>query len=282
MTESYGMRLRQALETAETLPFIGVYDAFSASIAARHYPSLFLSGFGFAASYYGLPDIGFIAWPDMAAYVQRIRAILPAHHLLVDMDDGYGDPEIACHAAALMEASGASGIVLEDQQRPRRCGHADGKQILPLDEFLPKLKGVLAARRRGMVVVARTDASDLDDILTRACAFEAAGADLVLVDAVRDWETIGHLRKALSCPLVFNQIAGGKSPRADLSGLHRAGINAVIYSTPCLFAAQSAMEDALTALKQEDGMLPAEGPGRIGVQDCLAHLHANLAGRPQP
>ena len=103
---------------------------FSASIAARHFKGLFLSGFGFAASHYGLPDIGFIAWGDMVAYVQRVRTVLPRHHLLVDMDDGYGDADIACHVTRLLESVGASGVVIEDQRRPRRCGHFNGKQLL--------------------------------------------------------------------------------------------------------------------------------------------------------
>lgn len=275
---SHGSKLRRILDREEIVPFIGVYDVFSASIAATHYPCLFLSGFGFAASYYGLPDIGFIAWTDMAAYVQRIRTILPEHHLLVDMDDGYGDPSIACHAARVMEAAGASGIILEDQQRPRRCGHVGGKQILPLDEYLVKLERVLAGRRDNMVVVARTDAVELDDILTRVQAFEAAGADIVLVDGIRDWETVKEIRSVISCPMAFNQIAGGKSPAATLSDLQHAGIKAVIYSTPCLFSAQSAIDNALTGLKHADGKLPCIEDGHHGVQSCLTHLNANLAG----
>ena len=92
----------------------------SASVAARHYDGLFVSGFGFAASYYGLPDIGAIAWPDMVSFVQRLRLAFPQHHLLVDIDDGYVDPEVACHVVAQLERIGASGVILEDQQRPRR------------------------------------------------------------------------------------------------------------------------------------------------------------------
>src|SRR3974377_2390527 len=102
--------LQGAIAGGKTMPFIGVYDAFSASVAARHYHGLFVSGFGFAASYYGLPDIGFIAWPDILAFVQRLRTILPAHYLLVDIDDGYGDPEIACHVVCSLESLGAFGV----------------------------------------------------------------------------------------------------------------------------------------------------------------------------
>ncbi len=107
-----GLQIRQSIAAGGMAPFIGVYDAFSASVAAQHFPGLFVSGFGFAASHYGLPDIGFIAWPDMLAFVQRLRAILPAHQLLVDIDDGYCDAEIACHVVASLESMGAFGVVL--------------------------------------------------------------------------------------------------------------------------------------------------------------------------
>lgn len=85
--------LQMELNQRDIFPFIGVYDVFSASIAAKYYDGIFISGFGFAASHYGLPDIGFIAWSDIVAFVQRVRTILPHHYLLVDIDDGYVDSE---------------------------------------------------------------------------------------------------------------------------------------------------------------------------------------------
>ena len=92
-----------------------------------------MSGFGFAASYHGLPDIGFIAWPDMVGFVQRLQLAFPQQHLLVDIDDGYVDPEVACHVVEHLERIGASGVIREEQTRPRRCGHVTGKQILPIE-----------------------------------------------------------------------------------------------------------------------------------------------------
>src|SRR6185295_4954837 len=108
--------------------------------AGRHFDNLFVSGFGFAASHYGLPDVGFITWTDILAFVQRIRNVMPGHSPLVDLADGYCDPEVACHVVSVLEAAGAAGVVLEDQKRPRRCGHFEGKQIMDMDEYLSKLK----------------------------------------------------------------------------------------------------------------------------------------------
>ncbi|WP_028812733.1 isocitrate lyase/PEP mutase family protein [Streptomyces flavidovirens] len=274
----YGKALRDEIACSGTTPLIGVYDMYSASLAAAHYDGLFVSGFGFAASYYGLPDIGFIAWPDMVAFAERLRGAFPRHHLLVDIDDGYVDPELACHVVRRLERSGISGVVLEDQKRPRRCGHTEGKQVLPLEEYLAKLNQVLASRT-DLLVVARTDATDDEEILHRASALAATDADVVLVDGVRSVEAIRRIRGVIgNKPLLFNQIAGGKSPRLSLSELAALGVDVAIYSTPCLFAAHRAMEEAMTELKSTDGRLSAvDGVGaRAGVGEVTAMLTENL------
>ncbi|MER6567629.1 isocitrate lyase/PEP mutase family protein [Streptomyces sp. NPDC001093] len=275
---THGKKLRERIAGPGTTPLIGVYDMYSASIAAKHYDGMFVSGFGFAASYYGLPDIGFIAWPDMVAFVQRLRGAFPHHHLLVDIDDGYVDPEVACHVVEGLERIGASGVILEDQKRPRRCGHADGKQVLPLEEYLEKLHRVLEVRK-DLVVVARTDATDEHDILHRAERLAATDADVVLVDGVRSAEWITRIRKVVGDkPLLFNQIAGGKSPRLSLGELSDLGVDVAIYSTPCLFAAHEAVDTALTELKAADGRLPEVDSARgIGVKASTSLLERNIA-----
>lgn len=273
-----GTRLRAALRRG-IVPFIGVYDVLSASIAARQYDALFVSGFSFAASHYGMPDIGFIAWPDMLGFVQRLRAVVPDALLLVDIDDGYCDTEVACHVVRQLEGLGAAGVILEDQRRPRRCGHVDGKQILPLDEYLAKLERVLASRR-DLFVVARTDASDADEIVRRAQAFERAGADAVLADGIRELALVTRLRAAVACPLAFNQIAGGKSPACTLTQLADLGVALAIYSTPCLFAAAAGVEEALRDLQRAGGCLPVGAA--VTIAECNALLSANLGRRSGP
>lgn len=277
MVSSPGHRLRIDLQRRDIIPLIGVYDVFSASVAGRHFDGIFISGFSFAASYYGLPDVGYIAWPDIVAFVQRVRAILPLHHVVVDVDDGYADVEVACHVVRQLEALGASGVVLEAQQRPRKCGHLDGKQIMELDGFVDKLQRVLDARN-DLFVVARTDATDPDEAMVRAHRFAAAGADAVLVDGVQDLELLRSLRNEVDCPLVFNQIAGGKSPPATLDQLSSAGVSLVNYSTPCLFAAHDAVNAAMSALKQDDGRLPVPRSGSVDVKSCTQLLNQNCEG----
>jgi 2-methylisocitrate lyase-like PEP mutase family enzyme len=227
-----------------TTPLIGIFDMYSASLAAQHYGGMFVSGFGFAASYYGLPDIGFIAWPDMVSFVQRLRLAFPQQHLLVDIDDRYVDQEVACHVVENLERIGASGVIREDQQRPRRCGHVSGKQILPVEQYLEKLNMVLQTRTE-LLVVARTDAT------------------------VRS--VVGGK------PLLFNQIAGGLSPRLSLTELEELGINVAIYSTPCLFAAHTAMAHALVELRANDGRLAEVKSEDVGVAPSIALLEENIS-----
>jgi 2-methylisocitrate lyase-like PEP mutase family enzyme len=273
----FGDALRDEVHNESITPLIGIFDMYSASVAAQHYDGMFVSGFGFAASYYGLPDIGFIAWPDMVGFVQRLRVAFPQHHLLVDIDDGYVEPEVACHVVEHLERIGASGVILEDQKRPRRCGHVSGKQILPIEEYLEKLNLVLQTRSE-LVVVARTDATDESEILRRAEMLAATDADVLLVDGVRSVEWIRKVRGVVgSKPLLFNQIAGGLSLRLSLTELQELGVKVAIYSTPCLFAAHSAMANALTELRANDGRLAEVKTDDVGVAASIALLERNLS-----
>jgi 2-methylisocitrate lyase-like PEP mutase family enzyme len=270
-----GRVLRDELASDTAIePFLGIYDCFSASVAAPYSPNLFLSGFGFAAGYYGLPDVGYVSWADMVGAASRIRQILPNHKLLVDIDDGYVDLHTAQYVVRQLEQIGVAMIMYEDQSRPRRCGHADGKQLLPLEDYIQKLEAVLECRGC-MCVLARTDASG-DDIFRRVDAMSKTSADVLLVDGIDSVET---LQRVLSCtdkPLLFNQIAGGKSPRLSLTELRDLGVKLVQYSTPLLFAAQESMKSALDTLFMEDGLMQYEKGKNVGVKECSALLEANV------
>ena len=278
MREKHGKILKKEIIQSPLLPFIGIYDVFSASVAARYFNGLFLSGFSFAASFYALPDIGFICWTDLVAFTQRVRTVLPHHHLLVDIDDGFGDGEIACHVVSLLEAAGASGVIMEDQKRPRRCGHFPGKQLLELDEYLLKLHRVLATRQ-DLVVIARTDASDPEDQMRRAKAFSDCGADAILIEALPDLGIVKQIKDTMKCPIMVNQIAGGKSPSWSFDDLEAMGVSLVNYSTPCLFGAQTGMERTLGMLKDNGGRLSngKEVPGSL--ESCTNLLYENMKRR---
>lgn len=274
MKNSYGDKLRKELATGVTIPFIGCYDVFSAAVAAQYFNAIFVSGFGFSASHYGMPDIGFVAWPDIVDFVTRLRAILPDHHILVDIDDGYVDIETAKHVTRLLNDVGASGIVIEDQQRPRRCGHYTGKKLLTIDDFMTKLNEILAVSG-GLFVVARTDASDLEDIKNRTARFSESKADAILVDGVSD---IARIIKALHAPklyYVYNMIFGGRSKSFTLQQLNQLNIAIALYSTPCLFAAHYAVDQAMQQLKQSHGNLEAI-KDTVDLKICTEFLFKNM------
>lgn len=150
----------------------------------------------------------------------------------------------------------------------------------PLEEYLDKLNLVLSSRK-DLVVVARTDATEESEIVRRAAALAETDADVVLVDGVRSVEWIAKIRSVVGGkPLLFNQIAGGKSPRLSLTELTELGVDVAIYSTPCLFAAHGAIEGALVDLKAADGRLPDTGhTGSVELAAATELLERNISRR---
>ena len=271
-----GDAFRRRLQNQKLLCLIGVYDVFSARIAAQRFEGVFCSGYSFAASAYGLPDVGYVNWRDIADFSGRIRHVLPSTHILVDVDDGFGDEVVASNTIRVLELNGLSAVMMEDQKRPRRCGHFEGKEVLPLHEYLTKLSAVLEARD-GLFVIARTDATDPVEALERAVSYAEAGADGVMMEAIRDLETIAKLRSWISVPLMVNQLHGGKSPNWRFDELEDAGASILICSTPCLFAAQYGIERYLDRML-ETNRLPSENT--VTMKDCARVLDGTAQPRP--
>lgn len=270
----YGAALRESIRENGILPFIGVYDVFSASIAGQHFDNIFLGGLSVTASKYGLPDIGMITWTDMLDLVQRVRAVLPNHHIIVDIDDGYADQVVAGHAVKCLEQAGASAVVLEDQKRPRQCGHLDGKQVLSSDEYVEKLKHVIDACN-SMLVIARTDVAE-HEAVERLTRYAKAGADMVLADGIVNKNLYSELGKVVSVPLVCNQLFGGKTAPITLDEMQALGVSVALYSTPCLASAQSAIDSSMRALKSSAGLSDARTNGNVDLSQINTLLDFNL------
>ncbi len=264
-----GAAFRSRIRENKLLPLIGVYDVFSARLAAERFEGVFCSGYSFAASAYGLPDVGYVNWRDMTDFATKIRHAIPDTHILVDVDDGFGDEVVASNTIRVLEANGSSAIMMEDQKRPRRCGHFEGKEILPLKEYLTKLSTVIETRQ-SIFVIARTDATDPSEGIERAVSYAEAGADGVMVEAIRDLETVSALRSQVSVPIMINQLHGGKSPNWRFDELEDAGASIVICSTPCLFAAQYGIERHLDLLL-EMSQLPSAHTA--SMDDCSRVLN---------
>ena len=265
-----GYAFRERVQSGTILPLCGIHDVFSALVAAARFEGVFCSGFGFAASQYGLPDIGYVSWRDIHDFACRVRHVAPGTHLLVDVDDGFGEEVISANIVDLLESAGVSAVMMEDQKRPRRCGHFEDKPVLPAEQYVRKLKCALAARR-SLFVIARTDATDMEDGLRRAVKYVEAGADGVMVEAVRDLDFVRRVVDETDAPVMVNQLHGGKSPDWTLQELQDAGVSIVMYSTPCLFAAQRGMERYLDELL-ETGVLPSEGTSTM--DECVKVLHS--------
>ncbi len=241
-------RLRELLASPAGIELPGCYDALSAMILERAgFPAVFMSGYGIAASLLGNPDIGLTSLVETAAMTRNITAALHVP-LVVDADNGYGDEDNVVRTVYELERAGAAAMILEDQVFPKRCGHAAGKSIIPLDKYMRKLDCALAARQTSMVVVARTDATSMDEGIARARRFHAAGADVTLVDGLPSVEALRRVGEEVPGHKVINLIHGGKTPLLPSQQLHELGFKIVLYSTPALYTAARTMLEEMTKL----------------------------------
>jgi 2-methylisocitrate lyase-like PEP mutase family enzyme len=273
-----GNQFRIRISEKRLLPLIGVYDVFSAKIVAERFEGVFCSGYSFAASAYGLPDVGYVNWRDMTDFATKIRHAIPSTHILVDVDDGFGDEVVASNTIRILESNGLSAVMMEDQKRPRKCGHFEGKEILPVEEYLTKLSKVLETRK-SIFVIARTDATEPSEGSERAVKYAEAGADGVMVEAIRDLKAVSKLCSLVSVPIMINQLHGGKSPHWRFDELEDAGVSIVICSTPCLFAAQYGIEKYLDMIL-EMNCLPSENTA--SMNDCQRVLNENHVQKQLP
>jgi 2-methylisocitrate lyase-like PEP mutase family enzyme len=224
-----------------------VYDALQAKIAERvGFEAVYMTGFGTAAAR-GFPDLGLLTMTEM---VENVRAIARSVKipLICDADTGYGNPVNVWRTVREYEAVGAAGLHIEDQVWPKRCGFLAGKQVIPMEEMVPKVRAACDARYNpATVIIARTDAlavSGWDDVVRRAHAYREAGADLIFVDGIRTMNDLGdYAAKLKDLPLLYN---GQLLPVAELA---KRGFRLTIHPGTFLAYYQSA-RDVLTELKQ--------------------------------
>lgn len=213
----------------------GVYDAFSALLAEQAgFDALYLSGASIAYTRLGRSDVGLTTFAEVADTLARIteRVALP---VIVDGDTGFGNALNVQRAVRGFERAGASMIQLEDQTFPKRCGHLDGKSVIPVDEMCGKLRAALDARADpDTLILARTDAlavEGLDAALDRAERYLEAGADALFVEALRSAEQMDAAcgRFASRAPLLANMVEGGKTPVQSVQALAARGFRIVIF-----------------------------------------------------
>ena len=238
----------------------GVPNALAARVVADlGFEAMYLTGAGLTNMYLGLPDLGFVDLSQLVDHTMAIRGVVDLP-IIVDADTGFGNAHNVAHTVATLERSGASAIQLEDQRAPKRCGHFAGKEVIPLDEAVGKIKAAVDARREGLLIIARTDACATDGFeaaIERAESFIEAGADMTFVEAPETLAQIERIPKVLAAPQLLNMVIGGKTPVLQREEAQEMGFSLVLYANAALQGAVLGMQKALGALK-EAGRLDEE------------------------
>ena len=268
-----GDDLRTRLATGQPVLMPGVWDALSVRLAAEAgFDAVFLSGYCVSGTQLGLPDFGYLTQGEMAEVAQRVCRASPSTMVIVDGDTGYGNPLNVIRTVELWEAAGATGIFLEDQVWPKRCGHMAGKQVVPREEWLAKLRAALDHRTH-LHVTARTDARaavGLDEAISRAQAASALGVDAVFVEAPESIDELEMIAAALpSTVRVANMVEAGKTPLLTPAELHDLGFDLIVSPLSGLFSATKAIRDSFAILRAK-GTMRGDLDGLVDFDDFVA------------
>ena len=242
------------LKEKKPLIIPGVYDAIGAKIAEKAgFNAMFQTGYGTSATLFGMPDYGFISSAETVDNARRIcRAV--SVPVIVDADTGYGNALSVWKLVKELESAGASGIFLEDQRWPKRCGHMQGKEVVSQEEYAEKLGAAIDARSsKNFIIVARTDAratEGLDAAIERGLYNKKLGADAIFVEAPKSIQEMKKIGKAIKAPLVANMIEGGATPLISASELNKMGFKIILYPLSILFANTFATINILKELKK--------------------------------
>ena len=233
----------------------GVYDALTAKIAEHvGFEAIFQTGYGTSASLLALPDFGFLSITETVENARRItRAVdIP---LIVDVDTGYGNPLTVSKLVDDLQRIGVSGIFLEDQVWPKRCGHMVGKEVINSQEYVQKLKAAIDAKKKDsdFIVVARTDAMaplGIEEAIKRGKLYREMGADLVFVEAPRSLDDMNKIAKQIDAPLVANMIEEGITPNLTSKELLEMGYKIALFPLSGLYSSSFAIFETFKTLKE--------------------------------
>lgn len=237
--------------TAVTVP--GAANAlFARVIEDLGFEVVYVTGAGVANMHLGAPDVGLTTLTELAGVTAAIAdsVTLP---IIVDADTGFGNPVNMARTIRVLERAGAAGVQIEDQVFPKKCGHFEGKEVIPVREMVQKIKAAVDSRRDGdFQIIARTDARAIEGLeraIERAHAFIAAGADATFVEAPLNLDELARIARELPVPQVANIVFGGKTPDPGRRALADMGFSIVLYANAALQAALRASYEVLGALK---------------------------------
>ncbi|MBF6182215.1 methylisocitrate lyase [Nocardia otitidiscaviarum] len=245
---------RAGLASGRIQRFPGAFNPLVARLIQEiGFEGVYVSGAVLSADL-ALPDIGLTTLTEVAGRGQQIARVtdLP---VLIDADTGFGEPMSAARTVTVMEDAGLAGLHLEDQVNPKRCGHLDGKAVVPAADMVRRLRAAVSARRDpNFVICARTDAAGIEGIdaaIERARAYADAGADLIFTEALHTAADFEKFRAAVSIPLLANMTEFGKSELLTAEVLESIGYNAVIYPVSTLRLAMYAAEAGLREIFEQ-------------------------------
>jgi methylisocitrate lyase len=247
--------VRTALAQQGQLVMPGVYDALSAKIAARAgFEVIFITGYSLSATLLGQPDFGLLTQTEVVGAAQRICAVVDTP-VIVDADTGYGNAINVIRTVEDLLRAGAAGMFLEDQVWPKRCGHMKGKQVIPLDEQLKKLRAAVDAKLdRDFFIVARTDARQslgLAEAIKRGIAFKEAGADAVFIEAPESKQEMMEISRQVPGPLVANMLERGVTPLMGPQELKELGFDLIVWPLAPLYSAAKTLSDIYAILRRD-------------------------------
>jgi 2,3-dimethylmalate lyase len=247
--------VRRYLSEKGQLVMPGVFDALSAKIAARAgFEVIFITGYSLSATLLGEPDFGLLTQTEVVTAAQRICSVVDTP-VIVDADTGYGNAINVIRTVHDLIRAGAAGMFLEDQIWPKRCGHMKGKQVIPLDEQLKKLRAAIEARRdHDFYIVARTDsrqALGLTEAIARGIAFKEAGADAVFVEAPENKGEMKEIASHVPGPLVANMLERGVTPLMGPQELKELGFDLIVWPLAPLYSIAKSLTDVYATLRRD-------------------------------
>ncbi len=256
MSSPTAAQLRKLLNSSGPLVVPFAYDALSARlIEDAGFQAVGISGSAVSASLLAAPDMGILSRQQMVDQAGRIAGAVPALPVIADAETGYGDLSQVAETVREFERAGVAALFMEDQQDPKRCGHLEGRQLVPTDEMLKKLNVALEARGDStFVVIGRTDAlatEGVEGAAARARAYLEAGADMAFVVAPRSREELQALSEQIEGPLMVVLSEGGSTPLLPVAELHEMGYKLIGYSGLAIGSAARAVQLGLQTLKQE-------------------------------
>ncbi len=245
-------RLRDLIAKRDIIVAPGVFDPISALLAESvGFEALYLSGAALTGSL-AMPDLGIITFSEVLDAVRRINEVVDVP-LIVDADTGFGEPLNVYRTVKELEEAGAAAVQIEDQVMPKKCGHLAGKSVVPPEEMVKKIMAAAEARRKGMVIIARTDAREVEGLeaaIERAQLYVEAGADVIFPEALHSLEEFREFARRVKAPLLANMTEFGKTPYITVDEFREAGYKIVIFPVTTFRAAIKAIKDVLIELKQ--------------------------------